>query len=167
MKLTEYIPREPFLALHNRQKRWACIVAHRRAGKTVADVADLVIGALECQLPNPQFAYIAPLREQAKRIAWEYLKDMCEGMTAKKPNESELKIEVNNPAGGVSKIYVAGSDRPDALRGPYFDGAGMDETGQIRPSAWHGVLRATFSDLNGRAIRTGPPAARNLFWPLR
>ncbi len=167
MKLTEYIPREPFLALHNRQKRWACIVAHRRAGKTVADVADLVIGALECQLPNPQFAYIAPLREQAKRIAWEYLKDMCEGMTAKKPNESELKIEVNNSAGGVSKIYVAGSDRPDALRGLYFDGVVMDEIGQIRPSAWYGVLRATLSDRNGWAIWTGTPAGKNMFWNLR
>jgi hypothetical protein len=31
------------MALHGRQQRWAVMVAHRRAGKTVAAVADLVI----------------------------------------------------------------------------------------------------------------------------
>ena len=73
MNLAEYQPREVFLPLHNRDKRWTVVVAHRRAGKTVAMCADLVIGALETALPKPQFAYLAPQRDQAKRVAWSYL----------------------------------------------------------------------------------------------
>ena len=60
MKLQDYQPRQVFLPLHNRTKRWTVVVAHRRAGKTVAMCADLVIGALETALPKPQFAYLAP-----------------------------------------------------------------------------------------------------------
>ena len=37
-----YEPRKAFMPFHNRTKRWACIVAHRRAGKTVAAVNDII-----------------------------------------------------------------------------------------------------------------------------
>ena len=73
MNLQEYQPREVFKPLHVRNKRWTVVVAHRRAGKTVAMCADLLIGALETSLPKPQFAYLAPQRDQAKRVAWAYL----------------------------------------------------------------------------------------------
>jgi len=41
-------------------------VAHRRAGKTVACINDLIRGALTCKQRNPRFAYVAPLFKQAK-----------------------------------------------------------------------------------------------------
>ena len=137
MKLSEYIPREVFKPFHNRDKRWTVIVAHRRAGKTVSMCADLVIGALETSLAKPQFAYLAPFRAQAKMVAWSYLKDLSKDFWSKPPNESELKLTLNNAHGGESTIYVAGADNPDSLRGLYFDGVVLDEIGQIRPSAWH------------------------------
>ena len=37
-----YKPREVFLDFHDRQQRWAVIVAHRRCGKTVACINDLI-----------------------------------------------------------------------------------------------------------------------------
>ena len=135
MKLQEYQPRSVFLPLHNRAKRWTVVVAHRRCGKTVAMCADLVIGALETDLPKPQFAYLAPQRDQAKRVAWAYLKDLTKDFWTKQPNESELKITIANGHKGESTIYVAGADNYDALRGMYFDGVVLDEVGQIRPSA--------------------------------
>ena len=141
MKLQDYQPRSVFLPLHNRSKRWATVVAHRRAGKTVAMCADIVIGALETALPRPQFAYLAPYREQAKRVAWNYLKELTKDVQLKEPNESELRIDIRTGHGGESRIYVAGADNPDALRGMYFDGIVMDETGQMRPSVWYSVLR--------------------------
>ena len=167
MNLAEYLPRNVFLPLHNRDKRWTVVVAHRRAGKTVAMCADLVIGALETALPKPQFAYLAPQRDQAKRVAWTYLKDLSRPYWSKPPNESELKITLNNGHGGESTIYVAGADNYDALRGMYFDGVVLDETGQIRPSAWYTVLRPALSDRRGWAIFAGTPAGKNMFWNLR
>jgi len=167
VNLQEYQPRSVFHPLHNRDKRWVCVVAHRRCGKTVAMCADLVIGALETALPKPQFAYMAPQRDQAKRVAWTYLKDLTRPMWSKPPNESELKITINNGHGGESTIYVAGADNYDALRGMYFDGVVLDEVGQIRPSAWYKVLRPALSDRRGWAIFAGTPAGKNMFWNLR
>ncbi len=68
MDLTTYVPRDVFLPLHKRNKRWAVVIAHRRAGKTVAMCADLVVAALENPNPKPQFAYLAPFRDQAKTL---------------------------------------------------------------------------------------------------
>lgn len=167
MNLQEYQPRSVFLPLHNRDKRWTVVVAHRRAGKTVAMCADLVIGALETSLPKPQFAYLAPQRDQAKRVAWAYLKDLTRPFQTKQPNESELKIVIGNGHKGESTIYVAGADNYDALRGMYFDGVVLDEVGQIRPSAWYTVLRPALSDRRGWAIFAGTPAGKNMFWNLR
>lgn len=167
MNLQEYQPREVFIPLHKRNKRWTVVVAHRRAGKTVAMCADLVIGALETALAKPQFAYLAPQRDQAKRVAWAYLKDLTRPFWSKQPNESELKISINNGHGGESTIYVAGADNYDALRGMYFDGVVLDEVGQIRPSAWYTVLRPALSDRLGWAIFAGTPAGKNMFWNLR
>lgn len=167
MTLDEYVPRSVFLPLHNRNRRWTVVVAHRRAGKTVAMCADLVIGALETALPKPQFAYLAPQRDQAKRVAWAYLKDLTRTFWSKPPNESELKITLHNGHGGESTIYVGGADNYDALRGMYFDGVVMDEMGQMRPSAWYTVLRPALSDRRGWAIFAGTPAGKNLFWNLR
>jgi phage terminase large subunit len=167
MNLQEYQPRQVFLPLHNRNKRWTVVVAHRRAGKTVAMCADLVIGALETALPKPQFAYLAPQRDQAKRVAWSYLKDLTRPFWSKQPNESELKITISNGHKGESTIYVAGADNYDALRGMYFDGVVLDEVGQIRPSAWYTVLRPALSDRRGWAIFAGTPAGKNMFWNLK
>jgi hypothetical protein len=68
-----YEPRKQFMPLHLRERRWAIVVAHRRAGKTVACVNDLIKEAACCIKPNPRFAYIAPQLNQAKDIAWQYL----------------------------------------------------------------------------------------------
>ena len=45
--------------------------AHRRMGKTVCAINQLIHSALKCDKKNPQFAYIAPTYGQAKRIALE------------------------------------------------------------------------------------------------
>jgi phage terminase large subunit len=167
MDLTTYVPRDVFLPLHKRNKRWAVVIAHRRAGKTVAMCADLVVAALENPNPKPQFAYLAPFRDQAKKVAWTYLKDLTKPFWSKPPNESELKITMHNGHKGESTIFVGGADNPDAYRGLYFDGVVLDEVGQIRPSAWYSVLRPALSDRRGWAIFAGTPAGKNFFWQMR
>lgn len=167
MRLTDYDPRDFAKKLHNRaNKRWTTLVCHRRAGKTVACCVDLILGAIETKRPNPQFAYLAPFREQAKRVAWQYLKDLSRDYWAQKPNESDLIVFLRS-AGGVAKIYVGGADNPDSLRGLYLDGVVIDEVGDCRPSAWYSVLRPALADRRGWAIFAGTPKGKNMFWSLR
>ena len=167
MDINNYQPRGVFESLHKRSSRWAVVVAHRRCGKTVAMCADLITGALTCTKPKPHFAYLAPWRDQAKKVAWNYLKELSQPIWAKPPNESELKITITTPNNDIATIFVAGADNPDALRGMYFDGVVLDEVGHIRPTAWYKVLRPALSDRMGWAIFAGTPSGKNFFWQMR
>jgi hypothetical protein len=62
------------LALHRAKARFKVLVAHRRFGKTVFCVNELIHRARRCSLPAPRFAYLAPTQVQAKDVAWSYLK---------------------------------------------------------------------------------------------
>lgn len=157
-----YVPRKQFIPLHNRSQRWAVLNTHRRAGKTVALVNDLIFGALECQLHKPQLAYIGPTYSQAKKVAWTYLKDYAEEYLAKPPQEAELKVTLKNDA----TIYVLGSDNANSLRGMYLDGCVPDEYALFKPSVFSQVLRPALSDRNGWAIFASTPQSKNLFYEL-
>ena len=63
-----YEAREQFVPFHERDQRFACIVTHRRAGKTVACVHELQRAATSCTLLRPRFAYVAPFMRQAKAV---------------------------------------------------------------------------------------------------
>lgn len=154
-----YSPRDQFLPFHNRQQRWAALNTHRRAGKTVSLVNDIVIDARQAQLRKPQYAYMGPTFTQAKRVAWAYLKDYSEPWWSKPPSESELKVTLKNEA----VIYCLGADNPDSLRGMYLDGAVMDEYALFRPSVFPQVIRPALSDRNGWGVFASTPRGRNLF----
>jgi len=85
----QYIPRQQFIDFHRRKQRWAVIVAHRRAGKTVACIHDLVDSALKCKLKNPRFIYLAPFYRQAKDVAWSMLKDIVRPLGGRRGGERE------------------------------------------------------------------------------
>lgn len=156
-----YEPRPAFEGFHHRENRWSVIVAHRRAGKTVAAVLDLVTAALSCTRHRPQFFYIGPLLKQAKAIAWNYLVDLTEGIRADK-SEVELKVWLPNGA----MIQIGGADNPDSWRGNYADGVVIDEMGDIKPSMWGEVVRPMLSDRLGFAVFIGTPKGRNMFYDL-
>lgn len=158
----KYEPREQFVPLHNRKQRWAVINTHRRAGKTVALVNDLIFGGLECRLHKPQLAYVGPTYSQAKRVAWAYLKDFAEPYLAKPPQEAELKVTLKNEA----TIYVLGADNADSLRGMYLDGCVPDEYALFKPSVFSQVIRPALSDRHGWAIFASTPRGKNLFYDV-
>jgi phage terminase large subunit len=160
--VSPYEVRPQFLPLHARETRWFIGVAHRRAGKTVADINELVIGATKCRLPNPRFAYIAPQLNQAKDIAWTYLKEYVAFIPGVKTNESELWVELP----GGSRIRIYGADNPDRLRGIYLDGAVLDEFGDMDPTIWTQVIRPALSDRKGWACFIGTPKGKNTFHRL-
>ena len=83
-----YAPRDAFKPLHYRTQRWAVVVAHRRAGKTVACVNELIKAALSFPGKDGRFAYVAPFFSQAKAVAWDYLKKYSAPIPGIQINES-------------------------------------------------------------------------------
>lgn len=155
-----YRPRGAFVAFHKRTQRWAALVCHRRAGKTVACVADLVDAALRCDRQNGRFAYIAPFYTQAKDVAWTYVKQMSAPIPGVAINESELRADYPNG----SRVRLYGADNADRMRGLYFDGVVLDEPADMRPSVWGEVVRPTLSDRQGWAAFIGTPKGHNEFY---
>jgi hypothetical protein len=139
------------------------VVAHRRAGKTVAFVNEAGRGAVTCALPHPRFAYLAPFLGQAKAIAWDYVKHYLGVVPGARFNEAELRCDL--PNGGRVRLF--GADNPDALRGLYFDGIILDEFGAMDPRVWTDVIRPCLSDRGGWAVFGGTPRGKNVFYDLR
>ena len=157
----DYQPRLAFMPFHNRTERWACLVAHRRAGKTVAAVNDIIRAAAVSDSPMPLFAYIAPYRSQAKSVAWEYLKHYARPILAS-VNESDLYVDLVNGA----RIRLFGGDNADAMRGLGFDGVFLDEYSDFRPSVWGSVIRPALSDRQGWCVFASTPKGKNQFWDI-
>ena len=159
---TGYRPRSVFVPYHTRTQRWSVIVAHRRCGKTVACIADLIDAAIRCDKPDGRFAYVAPLFNQSKDVAWTYLKKYAAPLLQAPPNESELRCDLINGA----RIRLYGADNPDRLRGIYLDGVVLDEYADMAPSVWGEVVRPLLSDRQGAATFIGTPKGRNAFFEL-
>jgi phage terminase large subunit len=157
-----YAPRMAFVPFHNTKRRWAIIVAHRRSGKTTAAINKLIKEAIACKLPQPRYGLIAPFRSQAKEIAWKYLQLYSEPLWSTPPNESELRVDLNN--GATIRLY--GADNPDALRGAYFDGVVLDEYGMMREGVWTEIVRPMLADRHGWAVFIGTPKGANAFQTL-
>ncbi|MCC6984745.1 MAG: hypothetical protein IT535_15895 [Bauldia sp.] len=157
----DYRPRKVFLPYHRRRERWAVIVAHRRCGKTVACINDMIRRAATLEKPNGRFSYVAPFMTQAKETAWDYLKRYALPITAAK-NEAELWVELVNGA----RIRIQGADNPDRLRGSYLDGVVLDEFADMRPSVWGEVIRPMLADREGWATFIGTPKGRNEFYEI-
>jgi hypothetical protein len=156
----EYAPRPCFIPFHQRNQRFSSIVAHRRCGKTVACINDIVVRAAYNKKKHPRYGYIAPTYRQGKEIAWLYLKDAAGPLLKGKPRESELSVELITGA----KITIFGADNPDSLRGLYFDGVILDEYGDMRPSLWGEVILPTLVDRRGWAVFIGTPKGMNHFY---
>ncbi len=56
----DYTPRKQARDFHNRTERFAIIVAHRRFGKTVAAINDLIRACFSVEKKDVRVAYIAP-----------------------------------------------------------------------------------------------------------
>lgn len=158
----KYKPRYPRVHEVLDKTRFVVLVAHRRFGKTVLSVNQLLKQAVTCPLEHGSYAYVAPFRNQAKEIAWGYLKRFSETLPDRNINESELSITLFNG----SRIRLFGADNPDALRGMYFDGIILDEVAQMRREVWQEIIRPALADRNGWALFIGTPKGENLFYEL-
>ena len=160
---TGYIPRPPQKEIHKMVKdsRFSVVVAHRRMGKTVCAINQLIHSAIKCDKPNPRFAYVAPTYNQAKRIAWDYLLEYTRPLNGK-ANIAELRVDFMG-----RRINLYGADNPDSLRGIYLDGCVLDEIGNINPTLFTEIVRPALADRLGYCVAMGTPKGQNHFKDLR
>ena len=159
-----YKPREWQMELHKARKRFTVLVAHRRAGKTVGVINELIKSIATCELNNPVGAYICPTERQAKRNAWSYLLEFSYPIPGMVVSKSENSITF--PNGG--KILVLGADDPDSLRGAYLDDVVLDESADFQSSyLWDNVLSPMLSDRKGKAIITGTAKGQTFLYKMK
>lgn len=157
----DYKPRSYQEDIHSSLDRFNVLVMHRRAGKTVLAINELIKQVITCSKPNPRGAYLAPYYSQAKRVAWDYVKQFGQDIPSARFNESELRADLIND----SRIYLVGADNPDSLRGLYFDFVVMDEVAQMAPRVWGEIIRPALSDRKGGGIFIGTPKGKaNTFY---
>ena len=162
--IIDYAPRPLQKVLHAAldSHRFAVAVCHRRFGKTVLAINQLIKAALTCTKDRPRFAYVAPTYSQGKAIAWDYIQHYSRPIPGVTFNQSELRADY--PNGGQLRIY--GADTPDSLRGIYLDGVVLDEYGLMPPKVYSEVLRPALSDREGWAFFIGTPNGKNQFYDV-
>ena len=148
-----YHPRWFQSKIHRELKRFGCLVLHRRAGKTVLAINELIKRIVTCPHPKAQGHYVAPFYSQVKRIAWSYLKQFTYDIPGIRHNESELLCTFPNGA----TIQLLGGDNYHAHRGIYSDFVVLDEPAQMHPALWGEVFRPALADRKGGALWIGTP----------
>ena len=158
-----YNPRAPQLEIHQAvdEARFVVVVAHRRMGKTVSAINQIIKSAVMCNKERPRYAYIAPTYSQAKRVAFDYLTHYTRPLDAV-ANIAELRVDFWD-----RRIQLYGSENPDSLRGQYFDGVILDEVGDQNPKIWNEIIRPALADRQGWAMFIGTPKGQNHFKELR
>jgi len=111
------------------------------------------------RIKESQFAFIAPTYKQAKRIAWDMAKKMASNIPGVQFNESELIVKYPNG----SRLFLAGSDNPDSLRGIALWGVGFDEYPQQPSNIFSEIISKCLADHLGYAIFFGTPKGKNEF----
>jgi phage terminase large subunit len=165
---TGYTPRPLQDYIHANLQRFSVLVCHRRFGKTVLAVNEIVDQALRNPRLNPQYAYIAPTYGQAERIAWDMLKLYTKNIPGVEYNGTKLTCIIPRPApfNDRIKIMLLGAENPDSIRGIYLDGCVLDEFGVMHPAIWGEVVRPSLADRKGWAVFIGTPAGQNHFYDI-
>ena len=159
-----YTPRPLQVELHRMldENRFNVLVMHRRFGKTVCAINQLLKRAILERQPNPRLAYIAPTYRQAKSVAWDYLKQYAGAIPGSKFHETELRCDLPNGA----RISLLSGENYQALRGIYLDLAVMDEVADMPEAIFPEVIRPALSDRRGGCCFIGTPKGHNYFHDL-
>jgi hypothetical protein len=144
----------------NSGKRFACVVAGRRGGKSYMSIASLAKAA---RFPNKTCVYIAPTHGMCRQVLWKPLKAMLrEKGWVKKVNESNLEITLVNG----SIIMLRSGDNPDRLRGLSISHCVIDEAADIQEELFFEVVRPALADQQGTALIISTPKGKGWLFDL-
>ena len=163
-----YKQRNHFKKFHASLKRWRFVVAHRRAGKSVAEINELIKRALQNDrvYPPPRYAYIGPTFAQTKDLIWGYLKHYTSVLMSEGCTYSESELSCTLPNGAMINLY-GGASAYERMRGLYFDGAVADEYPLLNPSMFSTVIRPCLADYRGFFIASGTSNGDDHFHALK
>jgi hypothetical protein len=91
------------------------------------DLCD-IDGLVPPRKPGGRYAYIAPLYNQAKTVAWDVLKGFARPVLRGSPNEAELRVDLI----GGSRISLYGGDNPNVFAASASPSRKID-CGEVRP----------------------------------
>lgn len=159
---TGYRPHRLQALIHRTIGRFAVVVAHRRFGKTVLAIMELVHRAARDRSGTGRYGYVAPFLRQAKEVSWDYLRRYTATLPGVKVHEGELIVTLSNG----SRIRLYGADNADAMRGTYFDYVVVDEVADMKPHVFGEIIRPALADRKGGALFIGTPKGINLLSEL-
>ncbi len=137
--------------------RFRVLVAGRRFGKTHLAMVEMLMAA---KTPGSVIWYLAPTKEQGKRIIWDRLKEFTRPYWKCRPNDQDKIIYLV----WNSTITLISAFKPDSIRGSGLDFAVIDEAGIVNGQTWGEAIRPALSDRIGRALFIGTPKGCNHFY---
>ena len=143
----------------NKKKRFNVLVVHRRAGKTVWAILDVLITAIKDEW---DYWYIAPTYKQAKKIAWRMIQKYWNQITGFKYNSSELIVTYLNG----STISLFWAENPDSLRWLDLKGVIFDEYAQQPSWIYSEIVFPMINANNGWFLWILTPKGKNSFYKL-
>lgn len=153
----------PQTQIFKSNKRFRCVNAGRRFGKTYLAKAELITTAINGQ--KKRCLYIAPTAEMARDLMWNEIKEFIPDDYVKQKNEQFMSMQLFNG----STIHCLSADNPDRLVGKKADLLIVDECALIsNADGFYEKLRPLLSDkyVDGRALYISTPRGYNWFYDL-
>ena len=156
-----YHPRKEQIEIHKAldTNRFVVISMHRRGGKTIAALVHLIREALRSTDKMARMAFISPTQIQARRVAWDYLKNFCKDVPYAKFNETELSVTFAHGP----RIMLLSGESPDALRGLALSFVVIDETAQQSDQLFGTIIRPAIADKKGKVLFISTPKGMSYF----
>jgi hypothetical protein len=138
----------------------------RQWGKTTLAVEEMVACAYAKM--GREIGYLASTFDQARNVAWTYLKERSRPVWARSPNESRLELYLRTQDKGESRISLGGYENIETYRGRQFDFLVPDEVALMRNFEynWHAVLEPTLAFRKGKALFLSTPKGFDHFHKL-
>ena len=139
--------------------RFKVLVCGRRWGKTVLSLMYLMKDPFQA---NERRWFITPTYRQGKMIVFPILRQMFQGFTGAKLNESEMSVVFYNGA----ELAVKGADNEHNLRGVELTKCVMDEMAYIKPHVWEEIVYPMLATTQGCALFIGTPNGYDTMYDL-
>ena len=170
--------------VHHSTARYRILTSGRRAGKSIATVSDNIRLAISAAPPNSPFLFAANVWPETQR-SYDQARALLESIELK-AQKALGYAKPNDVAPGKKRVIYAGEEKsrfrhklvngtycdfrsaqePDNLRGPGYYQVVLDEFSEMPREVWDKVLRPTLMERRGRALISGTPKGKALFYEL-
>ena len=173
--LTGFVPEDHQHEMLSSFDQFNVVLAHRRFGKSYADVMFVCERAVECPFPNPRYLIVAATLAQARKIAWQQLMDIANALPGGQVHKQLWEVSFPARNGTRAHIGIYGCEKGgEHSRGAYLDGVLLTEAAFLPPAYFEAqivpmLLRRAGFDQHGYpnqwAILESTVAGRhNWFW---